>query len=95
MLLNTFTKYIFLFSLIGSVIKLILKSRNVYYSTLRILGANYRHIKRILDIELFVNSSLAYITCLVKFYLPFIRINYKTQKNMAMMLYIPNSGRRV
>ena len=43
------------------VIKLILKSRNVYYSTLRILGANFRHIKRILDIELFVNASLAYL----------------------------------
>ena len=49
------------------VIKLILKSRNVYYSTLRILGANFKHIKRILDIELFTNASLAYIfyICLV------------------------------
>ena len=44
------------------VIKLILKSRNVYFSTLRILGANFRHLKRILDIELFTNASLAYIT---------------------------------
>ena len=43
------------------VIKLILKSRNVYFSTLRILGANYRHIKRILDIELFTNASIAYM----------------------------------
>ena len=43
------------------VIKLILKSRNVYYSTLRILGANFKHIKRILDVELFVNSTLAYL----------------------------------
>ena len=47
------------------VIKLILKSRNVYYSTLRILGANYRHIKRILDVELFTNASLAYLTYIV------------------------------
>ena len=44
------------------VIKLILKSRNVYFSTLRILGATERQVKRILDIELFVNSSLAYFT---------------------------------
>lgn len=44
------------------VIKLILKSRNVYFSTLRILGATASHTKRILDIELFINSSLAYIT---------------------------------
>ena len=43
------------------VIKLILKSRNVYYSTLRILGANFKHIKRILDIELFTNATIAYL----------------------------------
>ena len=54
------------------VIKLILKSRNVYYSTLRILGANFKHIKKILDIELFTNSSIAYLfyialTILVKY----------------------------
>ena len=44
------------------VIKLILKSRNVYFSTLRILGARIKNIKRILDIELFLNSTLAYLT---------------------------------
>ena len=43
------------------VIKLILKSRNVYYSTLRILGANFKHVKRILDIELFTNATIAYL----------------------------------
>lgn len=43
------------------VIKLILKSRNVYFSTLRILGASIGNTKRILDVELFVNSSLAYL----------------------------------
>ena len=42
------------------VIKLILKSRNVYFSTLRILGSTARQTKKILDVELFVNSSLAY-----------------------------------
>ena len=47
------------------VIKLILKSRNVYFSTLRILGANYKHIKRILDIELFTNASISYIVYLI------------------------------
>ena len=47
------------------VIKLILKSRNIYFSTLRILGATKKQTKRILDIELFVNSSLAYITYIV------------------------------
>jgi hypothetical protein len=47
------------------VIKLILKSRNVYFSTLRILGATVRQTKRILDVELFINSSLAYITYVI------------------------------
>ena len=42
------------------VIKLILKSRNVYYSILRILGGNLRQVKKILDVELFVNATLAY-----------------------------------
>ena len=54
------------------VIKLILKSRNVYYSTLRILGANSHHVKRILDIELFSDATIAYavyilLTLLVKY----------------------------
>lgn len=44
------------------IIKIILKSRNIYYTTLRMLGASYKSIKRILDIELFVNSTLAYAT---------------------------------
>lgn len=47
------------------VIKLILKSRNVYYSILRILGANSKSTKRILDIELFTNATLAYITYII------------------------------
>ncbi len=42
------------------VIKLILKSRNVYYSTLRILGATLKDTKRILDVELIINASLSY-----------------------------------
>ena len=51
------------------IIRIILKSRNVYYTTLRILGATYKNVKRLLDIELFVNSTLAYGTILVLLYL--------------------------
>ena len=58
------------------VIKLILKSRNVYFSTLRILGANYKHIKRILDIELFTNATLAYITYIILTILVRYRVIY-------------------
>lgn len=51
------------------IIKIILKSRNVYYTTLRILGATYKSVRRILDIELFINSSLAYFMTLALLYL--------------------------
>ena len=47
------------------VINLILKSRNVYFSTLRILGTSIKDTKKILDIELFINSSLAYMCYLI------------------------------
>ncbi len=44
------------------VIKLILKSRNIYFSTLRILGGSFKQVKRITDVELLINSSLAYFS---------------------------------
>lgn len=47
------------------IIRIILKSRNIYYTTLRMLGATYQSVKRILDIELFINSSLAYVGILL------------------------------
>ena len=59
------------------VIKLVLKSRNVYFSTLRILGANYRSTKKILDVELFVNSSVAYLTYILFIYF-FASLNFST-----------------
>lgn len=42
------------------VIQLILKSRNIYYSILRMLGANTKIAKRLLLIELLVVANLAY-----------------------------------
>ena len=72
-LVVTIILIITLFFISYFVIKLILKSRNVYYSTLRILGANAHHVKRILDIELFSDATLAYLvymllTVLVKYH---------------------------
>jgi len=55
------------------IIRIILKSRNIYYTTLRMLGATYRNVKKILDIELFINSSIAYITTMILIYL--VKIN--------------------
>ena len=42
------------------IIKIILKSRNVYFSTLRILGASKKVSKQLLDIELFTIYNLVY-----------------------------------
>ena len=47
------------------IIRIILKSRNVYFTTLRMLGATTKNVKRILDIELFINSSLAYLSLMI------------------------------
>ncbi len=52
------------------IIRIILKSRNVYFTTLRMLGATNKNVKRILDIELFINSSIAYCSFII-----FILIN--------------------
>ena len=51
------------------IIRIILKSRNIYYTTLRMLGATFKSVKRILDIELFINSSLAYLATMLIIYL--------------------------
>ena len=38
------------------IISIILKSRNIYYTTLRMLGATSKSTRKILNIELFINS---------------------------------------
>jgi len=42
------------------IIKIVLKSRNAYYTTLRTLGASRRISKQLLDIELFITATIAY-----------------------------------
>lgn len=56
----TATLLIALFFIAYFVIKIILKSRNIYFSTIRMLGANRKVAKQLLDIELFTISNLAY-----------------------------------
>ena len=89
---------IVLFFISYLIIRIILKSRNIYYTTLRMLGATYKNVKRILDIELFVNSSLAYASILVCVYLVKIGtisielfenlVKYLTLKEYIMMYVI-------
>ena len=67
-----------------SLIRIILKSRNIYYTTLRMLGATYKSVKRILDIELFINSSLAYILMIALIYL--VKINVITFEYVAKLI---------
>ena len=64
-LVVTIILVITLFFISYFVIKLILKSRNIYFSTLRILGASVKNVKRILDVELLFNASLAYLTYII------------------------------
>ena len=51
---------IVLFSISYFVLKIILKSRNVYFSTLRMIGANKKVCKRLLIIELLNAAFIAY-----------------------------------
>ena len=43
------------------VIRIILKSRNIYFGTIRILGATKKNAKHLLEIELLTVSNMAYI----------------------------------
>lgn len=55
---------IILFFISYFIIKIILKSRNVYFSTIRILGATRKNAKSLLKIELFTVLTIAFIAML-------------------------------
>ena len=73
-LIVTIGLIIVLFFISYLVIRIILKSRNIYYTTLRMLGATYKNVKRILDIELFVNSTISYGVVMLCIYLAKVKI---------------------
>lgn len=56
---------VLLFFIAYAVIRLIMRSRNTYYSTLRILGANKKHTDNILRIELCAMMTISYGIVLV------------------------------
>lgn len=75
------------------VIRLILKSRNIYYSTVRILGGNKREVKRITDVELLFDATIAYISyisimLLVKYDVINIKMISNTLKYLKIRDYI-------
>ena len=51
------------------IIKIILKSRNIYFSTIRILGATRNQAKNLLNLELLIDVNIAYIVFLVLVFL--------------------------
>lgn len=63
-----------LFFITYFVIKLILKSRNIYYTTIRMLGSSKKVARQLLVIELFVISNLAYFSFIGCLYLNKINI---------------------
>lgn len=62
------------------VTKLILKSRNVYFSTIRMLGASLSTCKNLLVIELLTISNISYLGTLLLVYL-----NYKNVINLGFL----------
>lgn len=65
---------IVLFFISYFVIKLILKSRNVYFTTIRILGATKKISKQLLVLELLIISNLAYFLFMLFIYLNSIKV---------------------
>ena len=57
--------FITLFFISYFIIQLVFKSRNVYYSTLRILGSSLKCTKSLLNIELLTLAHLAYLVFIV------------------------------
>lgn len=55
---------IVLFFISYFIIKLILKSRNIYFSTIRMLGATRKNCSSLLKVELFAVFNIAYLLCL-------------------------------
>ena len=56
------------------VIRIILKSRNVYYSTIRMLGATKRISIQLLIIELLTVFNTSFIIFLISMYLNYIKV---------------------
>lgn len=52
-----------LFFITYFIVKLILKSRNIYYSTIRMLGATKENCSNLLKIELFIVFNISFFAC--------------------------------
>ena len=80
------------------IIKIVLKSRNAYYTTIRTLGGSRKISKQLLDIELFIIASLAFaifmavigLICsgVINVEILTKMVNYLTPSNYAIMYVI-------
>ena len=61
-LITTIIFVVVMFFISYFIIKIILKSRNIYFTIIRILGVSKKVCKKLLDIELFAVANLAYFT---------------------------------
>ena len=77
-------EFIVLFFIAYAVIRLIMKSRNSYYSVLRILGADKKCTDNILKAELLVMMVISYIIDLVLVYL--VKSNVIAVKTISVAL---------
>ncbi len=83
----TVISVVVLFFISYFVIKIILKSRNVYFATLRMLGANKNTAKELLIIELLNAASISYLIVLIAIYLASQGIiNVSSMNTMVMYL---------
>lgn len=66
------------------IIKIVLKSRNAYYTTIRTLGGSRKISKQMLDIELFTIATLAY--CLFMVVIAMVNMGVISSKTLTSMI---------
>ena len=83
--ITTILLVITLFFISYFIIKIILKSRNIYFSILRMLGASKNICRQLLIIELFIVSNISYFTFVL-----LAELNKTTYMNIAFVDMINN-----
>jgi predicted lysophospholipase L1 biosynthesis ABC-type transport system permease subunit len=78
-------EFIILFFIAYAVIKLIMRSRNQYYSTLRILGATKKNTDNILKVELVLMMIIAYPVDMA--FVALVKLGYIRIKEITKLLY--------
>ena len=83
-------EFIILFFIAYAVIRLIMRSRNSYYSTLRILGATKKNTDTILRVELIIMMLIAYSVDII--FVVLVKTNILKIKSVGKLLYFLTIG---